>query len=49
MNSSFTFEEEIDLARFNSLYKSEPAPDAAPGPISHTIPDGRYEVVVAEA
>jgi hypothetical protein len=47
MNSSFSFDDEIDLSRFNSLYKSEPPSDAAPG--AHSIPDGRYEVVVAEA
>jgi len=47
MNSSFSFEEEIDLSRFNKLYKAEPVTDSAP--VSHSIPDGRYEVVVAEA
>lgn len=47
MNSSFSFDDEIDLARFNNLYKTEPASDAAP--MTYSIPDGRYEVVVAEA
>lgn len=47
MNSTFSFEEEIDLSRFNTLYKTDVPPDAAPA--SHVIPDGRYEVVVAEA
>ena len=47
MNTSFSFEEDIDLSRFNSLYKTESSPDAAP--VTHTVPDGRYEVVVAEA
>ncbi len=47
MNTSFSFEEEIDLSRFNTLYRTEVPSDAAP--ISNTIPDGRYEVVIAEA
>lgn len=47
MNTSFSFEEDIDLSRFNSLYKTESSPDAVP--LTHTVPDGRYEVVVAEA
>lgn len=47
MNSSFAFEEEIDLSRFNTLYKTESVSDAAP--MTNSIPDGRYEVVVAEA
>ena len=47
MNSSFAFEDEIDLSRFNTLYKTESTTDAAP--MSNSIPDGRYEVVVAEA
>ena len=47
MNTSFAFEEEIDLSRFNTLYKTETTTDAAP--VANTIPDGRYEVVVAEA
>lgn len=47
MNSSFSFEDEIDLTRFNTLYKTETPSDAAP--IVHSVPDGRYEVVVAEA
>ncbi|MFN0100754.1 MAG: DUF669 domain-containing protein [Bryobacteraceae bacterium] len=47
MNSSFTFEEAIDLARFNTLYKTEVPADSAP--MTNSIPDGRYEVVVAEA
>lgn len=47
MNSSFAFEDEIDLSRFNTLYRTESPTDAAP--ISNSIPDGRYEVVVAEA
>jgi len=47
MNSSFAFEDEIDLSRFNTLYRTETTSDAAP--ISNLIPDGRYEVVVAEA
>jgi hypothetical protein len=47
MNTSFSFEDEIDLSRFNTLYKTEAPSDAAP--VLHTVPDGRYEVVVAEA
>ena len=47
MNTSFAFEEEIDLSRFNTLYKTEPTADTAP--LSNVIPDGRYDVVVAEA
>ena len=47
MNTSFSFEDEIDLSRFNSLYRTETPSDAAP--MVHTVPDGRYEVVVAEA
>lgn len=47
MNSTFSFEDEIDLSRFNSLYRTEAPSDAAP--MGNTIPDGRYEVVVAEA
>jgi hypothetical protein len=47
MNSSFTFDDDIDLSRFNRLYKTESHTDAAP--VSNSIPDGRYEVVVAEA
>lgn len=47
MNTSFSFEEEIDLSRFNTLYRTEVPSDAAP--IPNTIPDGRYEVVIAEA
>ena len=47
MNSSFSFEDDLDLSRFNSLYKTESLSDTAP--VIHTIPDGRYEVVVAEA
>lgn len=47
MNSSFTFEEPIDLSRFNHLYRTD-AP-AEPRPSVNAIPDGRYEVVVAEA
>jgi len=47
MNSSFSFDEEIDLSRFNSLYKTETVTDAAP--VIGSIPDGRYEVVIAEA
>ena len=47
MNSSFSFEDPIDLSRFNTLYNSEVPSDAAP--MSNSIPDGRYEVVVAEA
>jgi len=47
MNTSFSFDDEIDLSRFNSLYRAESQPDAAP--VSHSIPDGRYEVVIAEA
>lgn len=47
MNSSFSFEDEIDLSRFNTLYKTESPTDAVP--MSNSIPDGRYEVVVAEA
>jgi len=47
MNTSFSFDEDIDLSRFNSLYKTESSSDAAP--VTHTVPDGRYEVVVAEA
>ncbi|MBI2688731.1 MAG: DUF669 domain-containing protein [Acidobacteria bacterium] len=47
MNSSFSFEEEIDLSRFNTLYRTEPPTDSSP--MSNLIPDGRYEVVVAEA
>ena len=46
MNTSFAFEDEIDLSRFNTLYKTESTADAAP--ITNQIPDGRYEVVVAE-
>lgn len=46
MNSSFSFEDEIDLSRFNTLYRTESTTDAAP--MSNSIPDGRYEVVVAE-
>ncbi len=46
MNTSFAFEDEIDLSRFNNLYKTESTTDAAPR--SNQIPDGRYEVVVAE-
>lgn len=47
MNSSFAFEDEIDLSRFNTLYKTESTSDAAP--MFDQLPDGRYEVVVAEA
>lgn len=47
MNTSFSFDEDIDLSRFNSLYKTESSSDAAP--VTHIVPDGRYEVVVAEA
>lgn len=47
MNSAFSFQEEIDLSRFNSLYKTEAPADAAP--MVSLVPDGRYEVVVAEA
>lgn len=47
MNPTFSFEEDIDLARFNALYKTEATTDAAP--VTHVIPDGRYEVVVTEA
>ena len=47
MNTSFSFEDEMDLSRFNTLYKTEAPSDAAP--VLHTVPDGRYEVVVAEA
>jgi hypothetical protein len=47
MNSSFSFEDEIDLSRFNSLYKTEAPSEAAP--VYTSVPDGRYEVVVAEA
>ena len=47
MNSSFSFEEPIDLSRFNHLYTTEPG--AEPHSSSNSIPDGRYEVVVAEA
>ncbi len=47
MHTSFAFEDEIDLSRFNTLYKTESTTDAAP--MSNQIPDGRYEVVVAEA
>jgi hypothetical protein len=47
MNTSFAFEDDIDLSRFNTLYRTESSPDAVP--MSNLIPDGRYEVVVAEA
>ena len=47
MNSSFTFEEPIDLSRFNHLYSTESPAEARSS--SNSIPDGRYEVVVAEA
>lgn len=47
MNTSFAFEDEIDLSRFNNLYKTETVSDAAP--MTHSIPDGRYEVIIAEA
>jgi len=49
MNSQFSFEEEIDLSRFNNLYRSEPAAQDLDASYTYTIPDGRYEVVVAEA
>jgi hypothetical protein len=49
MNSHFSFEEEIDLSRFNNLYRSEPAAQDLDASYTYTIPDGRYEVVVAEA
>ena len=47
MNTSFAFEDQIDLSRFNTLYKTVSTSDAAP--MSNQIPDGRYEVVVTEA
>lgn len=47
MNTSFAFEDQIDLSRFNTLYRTVSTSDAAP--MSNQIPDGRYEVVVAEA
>lgn len=47
MNSDFSFADDIDLSRFNSLYKTESTSDAAP--IYQGVPDGRYEVVIAEA
>lgn len=48
MNTSFSFDDDIDLSRFNSLYKTQSMPEAAPAAF-HSVPDGRYEVVVAEA
>jgi hypothetical protein len=47
MNPSLAFQDEIDLSRFNSLYRTESVTDAAP--ISYLVPDGRYEVVIVEA
>jgi hypothetical protein len=47
VNHSFSYDDEIDLSRFNNLYKTDSPPEAAP--VSHSIPDGRYEVVIAEA
>ncbi len=49
MNTQFSFEEEIDLSRFNSLYRMESAAPDLDASYTYTIPDGRYEVVVAEA
>ena len=49
MNTQFSFEEEIDLSRFNNLYRSEAATQDLDASYTYTIPDGRYEVVVAEA
>lgn len=47
MNTSFAFEEPVDLSPFDSLYRSQ---SPAEVPVhSDTIPDGRYEVVIAEA
>ncbi|MBM3785727.1 MAG: hypothetical protein FJW30_15285 [Acidobacteria bacterium] len=47
MNTTFQFDEPIDLSRFNTLYRAEPSAEA---PVHAAgIPDGRYEVVVAEA
>ena len=47
MNSSFSFDDEIDLSRFNNLYNAVSTMDAVS--MTNSIPDGRYEVVVAEA
>ena len=46
MSNTFAFEDEIDLSRFNRLYRTEPPADSGS---AYPIPDGRYEVVVAEA
>lgn len=46
MNTRFSFEDEIDLGRFDPLYRTEAV---EPGPVSSLIPDGRYEVTIVEA
>jgi hypothetical protein len=47
MNSQFHFDEDIDLTHFDAAFSSDKAADNFQ-PL-HTIPDGRYEVVVVEA
>lgn len=47
MNRNTQFDDDLDLSRFNHLYRAETSSDAVN--TTNTIPDGRYEVVVAEA
>jgi hypothetical protein len=47
VNTHFSFDDDIDLSRFDSLYRMSAPAEAAS--ISYNVPDGRYEVVIAQA